>query len=188
MPASMRSLRRERRPAVTTRASSGRCAAGRRHPRVKPLLVLASGGIATGADVAAALSNGADGVWVGTNGCLLEAHAHIEYKRRILAASAPATAITTAFGPEFPNVPIGCFAPISSTRSPVAKMRFRLRSRAITDWANGAVSVPLRVPCTMPALQRRGADSKRRRLRRNGIPCGKTALSRIKPRPAMWRR
>jgi enoyl-[acyl-carrier protein] reductase II len=73
---------------------------------VKPLLVLASGGIATGADVAAALVNGADGVWVGTRMVAsLEAHAHIEYKRRILAASAPATAITTAFGPEFPNVP-----------------------------------------------------------------------------------
>jgi enoyl-[acyl-carrier protein] reductase II len=74
---------------------------------VKPLLILASGGIATGADVAAALANGADGVWVGTRlVASLEAHAHIEYKRRILAASAaPATAVTTAFGPEYPNVP-----------------------------------------------------------------------------------
>ena len=73
---------------------------------VKPLIVLASGGIATGADVAAALISGADGVWVGTRMVAsLEAHAHIEYKRRLLADSDPATAITTAFGPEFPNVP-----------------------------------------------------------------------------------
>ena len=33
---------------------------------VSPLMVLASGGIATGADVASALGNGADGVWIGT--------------------------------------------------------------------------------------------------------------------------
>jgi NAD(P)H-dependent flavin oxidoreductase YrpB (nitropropane dioxygenase family) len=73
---------------------------------VKPLMVLASGGIATGADVAAALINGADGVWVGTRMVASkEAYAHIEYKRRLLAAPEPATAITTAFGPEFPNVP-----------------------------------------------------------------------------------
>jgi NAD(P)H-dependent flavin oxidoreductase YrpB (nitropropane dioxygenase family) len=73
---------------------------------VKPLMVLASGGIATGADVAAALTNGADGVWVGTRMVAsVEAYAHIDYKRRLLAAPDPATAITTAFGPEFPNVP-----------------------------------------------------------------------------------
>lgn len=75
-------------------------------PAVSPLMVLASGGIATGADVAAALLNGADGVWVGTRMVAsAEAYAHIEYKRRLLAAPEPATAITTAFGPEFPNVP-----------------------------------------------------------------------------------
>jgi enoyl-[acyl-carrier protein] reductase II len=73
---------------------------------VKPLMVLASGGIATGADVAAALISGADGVWVGTRlVASLEAYAHLEYKRRLLAAPDPGTAITTAFGPEFPNVP-----------------------------------------------------------------------------------
>lgn len=73
---------------------------------VKPLMVLASGGIATGADVAAALISGADGVWVGTRMVAsVEAYAHVEYKRRLLGAPDPATAITTAFGPEFPNVP-----------------------------------------------------------------------------------
>jgi enoyl-[acyl-carrier protein] reductase II len=34
-----------------------------------------------------------------------EAFAHPEYKRRLLAAQGRATAVTTAFGPEYPNVP-----------------------------------------------------------------------------------
>jgi enoyl-[acyl-carrier protein] reductase II len=73
---------------------------------VKPLMVLASGGIATGADVADALANGADGVWVGTRMVAsVEAYAHADYKRRILEAHGHATAVTTAFGPEYPNVP-----------------------------------------------------------------------------------
>ena len=73
---------------------------------VKPLMVLASGGIATGADVAEALAKGADGVWVGTRMVAsTEAFAHPDYKRRLLGAHGRATAVTTAFGPEYPNVP-----------------------------------------------------------------------------------
>ena len=73
---------------------------------VHPVMVLASGGIATGADVALALLNGAEGVWVGTRMvATTEAFAHPEYKRRLLAAHGRATAVTTAFGPEYPNVP-----------------------------------------------------------------------------------
>ncbi|HEU4687957.1 MAG TPA: nitronate monooxygenase [Vicinamibacterales bacterium] len=73
---------------------------------VRPLMVLASGGIATGADVVEALSNGAEGVWVGTRMVAsTEAFAHPEYKRRLLEAHGRATAVTTAFGPEYPNVP-----------------------------------------------------------------------------------
>ena len=73
---------------------------------VEPLMVLASGGIATGADVAEALAHGAEGVWVGTRMVAsTEAFAHPEYKRRLLAAHGRATAVTTAFGPEYPNVP-----------------------------------------------------------------------------------
>ena len=73
---------------------------------VHPVMVLASGGIATGADVALALLNGAEGVWVGTRMvATTEAYAHPDYKRRLLEAHGRATAVTTAFGPEYPNVP-----------------------------------------------------------------------------------
>jgi enoyl-[acyl-carrier protein] reductase II len=73
---------------------------------VDPLMVLASGGIATGADVAEALINGAEGVWVGTRMVAsAEAFANDDYKRRLLTAHGHATDITTAFGPEYPNVP-----------------------------------------------------------------------------------
>ena len=73
---------------------------------VSPLMVLASGGIATGADVAEALTSGADGVWVGTRMVAsTEAYAHPDYKRRLLGAHGRATEVTTAFGPEYPKVP-----------------------------------------------------------------------------------
>lgn len=73
---------------------------------VHPVMVLASGGSATGADIVGALGGGADGVWVGTRMVAsTEAFAHAEYKRRLLRAHGYATAITTAFGPEYPNVP-----------------------------------------------------------------------------------
>ncbi len=73
---------------------------------VKPLMVLASGGIATGGDVVDALANGAEGVWVGTRMVAsVEAYAHPDYKRRLTSAHGLATAVTTAFGPEYPNVP-----------------------------------------------------------------------------------
>lgn len=73
---------------------------------VDPLIVLAAGGIADGAGVVRALDNGAEGVWVGTRlVASTEAYAHAEYKRRLTQASGHATAITTAFGPEYPNVP-----------------------------------------------------------------------------------
>ena len=73
---------------------------------VHPVMVLAAGGIATGADIALALINGAEGVWVGTRMvATTEAFAHPDYKRRLLEAHGHATAVTTAFGPEYPNVP-----------------------------------------------------------------------------------
>jgi NAD(P)H-dependent flavin oxidoreductase YrpB (nitropropane dioxygenase family) len=69
-------------------------------------LVLAAGGIATGADVVVALAHGADGVWVGTRLVASEeAYAHPEWKRRIVEAKRKDTVITTLFGPELPCQP-----------------------------------------------------------------------------------
>jgi nitronate monooxygenase len=65
-------------------------------------IVLASGGIADGAAVVAALRAGAEGVWVGTRlVASVEAHAHDEYKQRLVHATGNATATTEIFGPEY---------------------------------------------------------------------------------------
>lgn len=69
-------------------------------------LVLAAGGIATGADVVSALAHGADGVWVGTRlVASVEAYANPEWKRRLVHAKSKDTVITTLFGPELPCQP-----------------------------------------------------------------------------------
>jgi NAD(P)H-dependent flavin oxidoreductase YrpB (nitropropane dioxygenase family) len=73
---------------------------------VRPLMVLAAGGIADGESVVRALSHGAEGVWVGTRlVASTEAYAHRDYKRRLVDASGDATAMTTMFGPEYPDRP-----------------------------------------------------------------------------------
>jgi NAD(P)H-dependent flavin oxidoreductase YrpB (nitropropane dioxygenase family) len=70
------------------------------------VLILAAGGIATGADVVTALVHGADGVWVGTRlVASTEAYAHPEWKRRLTQARRQDTVITTLFGPEVPCQP-----------------------------------------------------------------------------------
>ncbi|HTG36483.1 MAG TPA: nitronate monooxygenase [Thermoanaerobaculia bacterium] len=70
------------------------------------VLVLAAGGIATGADVVTALAHGADGVWVGTRlVASREAYAHPEWKRRLTQARRKDTVTTTLFGPEVPCLP-----------------------------------------------------------------------------------
>lgn len=69
-------------------------------------LVLAAGGIATGADVVTALAHGAEGVWVGTRlVASAEAYAHPEWKRRLVAAKKQDTVKTILFGPELPCEP-----------------------------------------------------------------------------------
>jgi enoyl-[acyl-carrier protein] reductase II len=70
------------------------------------VLLLAAGGIATGADVVAALAHGADGVWVGTRlVASTEAYAHPGWKQRIVEAKSHDTVITKLFGPELPCQP-----------------------------------------------------------------------------------
>lgn len=72
-----------------------------------PVPVLAAGGIADGRGVAAALALGAEGVWVGTRLIASdEAHAHEEYKRRVIAARQSDIARTCIFGPEWPDAPM----------------------------------------------------------------------------------
>jgi NAD(P)H-dependent flavin oxidoreductase YrpB (nitropropane dioxygenase family) len=152
-------------------------------PAVKPLLVLASGGIATGADVAAALINGADGVWVGTRMVAsVEAYAHIEYKRRLLTAPEPATAVTTAFGPEFPNVPYRVLR--TTLVDKVAGREDQIPPPQPTDPPVGqTVLFPftLRVPYTMPRFSAAvPTPDTRGRFDEMGFPAGEDSTRKIK--------
>ena len=62
-----------------------------------------AGGISDAHGVAAALTAGADRVWVGTAlVAALEANAHPDYQRRLVESNG-ATLRTTAFGPEWPD-------------------------------------------------------------------------------------
>jgi enoyl-[acyl-carrier protein] reductase II len=97
---------------------------------VSPLMVLAAGGIADGEAVVNALSRGAAGVWVGTRlVASSEAHAHKEYKRRIVAATGSSTVTTTLFGPEYPNRPYRV-----------------LRNRVVNEFAGREAEVPAPPP------------------------------------------
>lgn len=65
---------------------------------VAPKPVVAAGGITTGAGLAAALAMGAKGVWMGTRFVAThEAHAHINYKSKILEANEDSTVITRSY-------------------------------------------------------------------------------------------
>jgi NAD(P)H-dependent flavin oxidoreductase YrpB (nitropropane dioxygenase family) len=71
---------------------------------VAPALVLASGGIADGRGLAAALMLGADGAWIGTRlVATIESEAHDGYKARVVAAQATDTVVTGMFGPDNPD-------------------------------------------------------------------------------------
>lgn len=68
--------------------------------------VLAAGGIATGAQVAAALAAGAEGVRVGTAFlAAAEADVHPDYVAAVLAAGAGDTVLTGAFSLDWPDAP-----------------------------------------------------------------------------------
>jgi NAD(P)H-dependent flavin oxidoreductase YrpB (nitropropane dioxygenase family) len=88
--------------------------------------VLAAGGIVDGRSAAEALALGADGVWVGTRLLAsIEANAHDEYRRRLIAAEGHATAHTTMFGPEWPQQRIHV-----------------LRNRVVDEWAGRENEIP----------------------------------------------
>lgn len=86
---------------------------------VAHLPLIAAGGITDGRGLVAALALGAEAAWCGTRFLAsLEADAHDEYKRRVLAAGAGDTSITTLFGPEWPDQPLRV-----------------LRNRVVREWA-----------------------------------------------------
>lgn len=90
-------------------------------------LLLAAGGIADGRGIAAALSLGADGVWVGTRlVASIEAHVHPEHHRRLLEAQGTDTVFSSIFGPEMPF-----FNP----------MRLH-KSRVVKEWNHRLAEVP----------------------------------------------
>jgi nitronate monooxygenase len=68
--------------------------------------IVAAGGISTGKDIAFYLDIGAQGAMLGTRFVATkESRAHEEYKRRLLAAPWPVTAITTCFDGGWPDAP-----------------------------------------------------------------------------------
>jgi NAD(P)H-dependent flavin oxidoreductase YrpB (nitropropane dioxygenase family) len=93
---------------------------------LRPLPVLAAGGIATGAGVAAALAAGAQGVVLGTRFLASsEASASDEYKRRIVAAQAEDTVHTMLFDGGWPDAPHRV-----------------IRNRAVAEWEAAGSPAP----------------------------------------------
>ena len=73
---------------------------------VSPLPVIAAGGIADGRGLAAVLALGGAGAWIGTRFLATpEAHAHDEWKRRIIAARETDTVHTELFDLGWPEAP-----------------------------------------------------------------------------------
>jgi NAD(P)H-dependent flavin oxidoreductase YrpB (nitropropane dioxygenase family) len=73
---------------------------------VRPVPVLAAGGVADGRGLAAVLALGAEAAWVGTRFLLAqEANVHHEWRRRIRAASETATVHSTLFDRGWPDAP-----------------------------------------------------------------------------------
>jgi len=68
-------------------------------------ILLAAGGVSSGASLVRAIRAGADGGWAGTVFvAATESFAHPDYKARLIAARRPdATLFTTRFGPEWPG-------------------------------------------------------------------------------------
>lgn len=117
---------------------------------VAPALVLASGGIADGRGLAAALMLGADGAWIGTRMvATAESAAHDGYKVRLIAASATDTTRTAIFGPDNPR-----FNP----------MRV-LRNRVVREWSGRPGEVPRDISAE-PVIGRMAVQGEQLEMRR----------------------
>jgi len=85
---------------------------------VKPVPVIAAGGIATSPGIVAALSLGAQGVYMGTRFlCSEEAFAAQGYKERVVQSTAKDTVYTQLFNVGWPDAPYRV-----------------LRNKAVTEW------------------------------------------------------
>jgi NAD(P)H-dependent flavin oxidoreductase YrpB (nitropropane dioxygenase family) len=90
-------------------------------------MLLASGGIADGRGLAAALALGADGAWIGTRLVATdEANVHAGYKERLVQANGTDTVRTRIFGKHHPD-----FNPIRV-----------LRNRVVREWHVKEAEVP----------------------------------------------
>lgn len=99
---------------------------------VKPALVLAAGGVATGKQVAAALCLGADGVWVGTRLVASEeAFARADYKTRLTTEDGTDTTLTPIFGPDMPN-----FNPMRVVKNTIVQEFLGKENTVPTDTSN----------------------------------------------------
>ncbi len=117
---------------------------------VAPALVLASGGIADGRGLAAALMLGADGAWVGTRlVATAESAAHDGYKARLVAAHATETERTALFGPDTP-----AFNP----------MRV-LRNGVVRQWGDRVADIPAD-PASRPVIGHTDLGGGREEMRR----------------------
>jgi NAD(P)H-dependent flavin oxidoreductase YrpB (nitropropane dioxygenase family) len=73
---------------------------------VRPVPVVAAGGVADGRGLAAVLALGADAAWVGTRFLLAhEASVHATWRRQIQAASETSTLYSTLFDRDWPDAP-----------------------------------------------------------------------------------
>jgi nitronate monooxygenase len=73
---------------------------------VGPIPVIAAGGFADGRGLAAALSLGASGVWMGTRfSASTESRAHLEFKKRLVEAGESDTEYLSLFDGGWPNAP-----------------------------------------------------------------------------------
>ena len=108
---------------------------------VTPLPVLAGGGIADARGVAASFALGAAGVWVGTRfAASLEANAHPDYQRLLVASSGADTVYSTLFDLGWPNAPMRT-----------------LRNSTVLAWEAAGRPAPPERPGEGALIARRGA-------------------------------